>query len=664
MKRPHVLDSFRIGGRQQRFRNVEAAAERLTPTLSASSSSGANHSPTPTYVFGECDSELAAHLLKLWSWGRLSAVRVQEISSKSHHDQKTLLVSLGLSPDLAHRSLAKLSKLGGEGKYPNHCHSELITFLGEPSMPKPLFHDIPMLLAKKRNKIVENEEDGEVEQQEQTRKYPILLPHLVFSHYYSVDKNRFKNLFLGDCDTLDKIEEFWTELETRGDPRLKSHPMCRQKDWKKKMIPFSFHGDGVPVLQVGKSNSKTVDVYSIQSIFNKTVNSMSSKILVALIFTANRCSGTEDELWRVLIWSFHWMFMGKWPPVDWNFNPYPPGSSEASLAGQDLAGGYCGVLFTIKADLDFLAKTLGLRHYNSKTPCELCPAHRDTNDKKMLYNNFSADASWMKSLYDIKDWRSLYPEVPHPIFLVLGVNHYSVEPDELHIIYLGTAQYLLGSVLYVLVFKVLGESASENMTKVWNVVCDYYKMNQVSVQYSSIQISSFCNPKNPGDHYPRLKGKGAEVKDLVAPLSTAWDMLVPDDFPQKASIQSILRHQIQAQEILHEFRDELFLPIDKSICLRNHINQLCLQYQRLAVKADKDADLLWSQPTKWHWLWHLAERSRYLNPRRSNTMIDEDYVGRIKDLVHACASGTDMDEMAVKAIEKYRYGFDFLAPGR
>ena len=153
-------------------------------------------------------------------------------------------------------------------------------------------------------------------------------------------------------------------------------------------MPLSFHGDGVPVLKVGKSGSQSADVYSHQGILCKCSSSELSKILITILFTANRSDDTETEIWRILLWSLHFLYLGKWPTVNWNQQKWPEGSPEEALAGKDLAGGLCGILYTIKGDLDFYAKVLGLRHYNANEPCELCPAHRHPRDRSRLYNNF------------------------------------------------------------------------------------------------------------------------------------------------------------------------------------------------------------------------------------------------------------------------------------
>ena len=188
----------------------------------------------------------------------------------------------------------------------------------------------------------------------------------------------------------------------------------------------------------------------------------------------------------------------------------------------------------------------------------------------------------------------------------------------------------------------------------------HYQENQISVQYTSLSISSFCKEASPDEHYPVLKGKGGEICHVVGPILDAWSSLAPVGVPHKRLIQEVLTHQLELQQILHDHRDEYFLPAPEVIAFRRHINLFSRKYQQLAAEADAQAQLLWNQPTKFHWLWHLGERSQYLNPRRGNTMLDEDYVGRMKTLIQSCSAGTELDQMPVKAIETYGYVFDFV----
>ena len=628
------------GGIRQRL-----AAEAISSIVSSS-----GDGLPPSHKEG-IDSELVAHLLFEWSWGKLSATGVQAIAHKAYADQLMLLSSLRLSIDLASASLKRMSGLGTHGKHQQNCHTELLNYLGEPSTPAPFVCAVPLLCQKTSHADAEVHRDVEMS---------FFLPHVIFSHYYHNNRTRFNELFLCEYISPAKMHGFWQELLSRGDPRLVAHPMRKQSNWMRTVIPISFHGDGVPVLQVGKANAKSLEVYSIQSIFNSTSSTLKAKVLMTMVFNQNLKDESHTAIWTVLNWSLHWLYEGLWPRVDLHGNRWPPSSSEAMMAGQPLAQGLRCAVWSIKGDLDFFAKTLKLQHYNSNSMCDLCPANRGP-DRSMMYNNFSSDAAWMTRLRSTAEWKALYPGgTPHPIFTLVGVNHHSLEPDELHLMYLGTVQYFLGSVLYLLVFRLMSGTPESNMSSIWVHVSNIYRAHSVANQYSTLTISSFAGADKPHETYPKLEGKGAEVKDLVFPLSEIWANEVDRDSEFYKPVRQAFLAQLDLQGILHDFREEILLPVDAAASLRNNINSFLLTYQKLAAGADASGDVLWNQPTKFHWLWHMGQKAFYVNPRRSNTMLDEDFVGKMKVVAHACAAGAELHVVPSKACAKYRWGFHFL----
>ena len=129
-------------------------------------------------------------------------------------------------------------------------------------------------------------------------------------------------------------------MTQRGDPRLNNHPMQRRSDWESNAVPIAIHGDAVPVLQVGKAGSKSYDVYSFQSLL-VSGPTVSIKLLMFGMWVTSADDETWKEVWRTLTWSLHWLFMGRWPPVDWNGAAWGDDHpTEKRMANQPLAGGY------------------------------------------------------------------------------------------------------------------------------------------------------------------------------------------------------------------------------------------------------------------------------------------------------------------------------------
>ena len=81
----------------------------------------------------------------------------------------------------------------------------------------------------------------------------------------------------------------------------------------------------------------------------------------------------------------------------------------------------------------------------------------------------------------------------------------------------------------------------------------------------------------------------------------------------------------------------------------------------LANSADARGVLNWNVVPKFHFLWHLGQKAQYSHPRKGNTMVDEDYVGLIKTVVHSCVWGTDQNNAPLAVAEKIRWGQHFAA---
>ena len=118
---------------------------------------------------------------------------------------------------------------------------------------------------------------------------------------------------------------------------------------------------------------------------------------------------------------------------------------------------------------------------------------------------------------------------------------------------------------------------------------------------------------------------------------------------------------VETQDVLRDHKEYLILPSRVAKDILTRTKGFLLDYQKLAFEAEKNGECVWSMPTQFHWLYHWAERARFLNPRKTNTMIDEDFVGYAKGLAHACAAGTELHVMPVKAAEKYRWAMHFLS---
>ena len=103
---------------------------------------------------------------------------------------------------------------------------------------------------------------------------------------------------------------------------------------------------------------------------------------------------------------------------------------------------------------------------------------------------------------------------------------HNLEADELHVIWLGVAQYFLGGVLWPLVYSRAGGAPEQNLDAAWGMITEGYKAHGGEHEYSSLMFSSFVDPQKHSTEYPRLKGSGAEARSLVVPLMQVWQKVI------------------------------------------------------------------------------------------------------------------------------------------
>ena len=152
-----------------------------------------------------------------------------------------------------------------------------------------------------------------------------------------------------------------------------------------------------------------------------------------------------------------------------------------------------------------------------------------------------------------------------------------------------------------------------------------------------------------------MKGSGAECKDLVVPMIDCWTKYMGKSANDKIVLQ-VLEAQACMQSILSDHASEPILPTSVAQKLKGSTIAMLQGTMLLAQSADAQKKLLFNIVPKHHWVYHLALRCHLLNPRKGNTMLDEDFVGKMSNLVASSSAGTPPHAIAGKVMEKYRYG--------
>ena len=117
--------------------------------------------------------------------------------------------------------------------------------------------------------------------------------------------------------------------------------------------------------------------------------------------------------------------------------------------------------------------------------------------------------------------------------------------------------------------------------------------------------------------------------------------------------------QSTLQDIISDHKLDMFFPLETSDHFMANVDAFLHNYTRLANLATRDHELLWNIVPKHHWLWHLSRRSKYLNPKRGDTSLDEDFLGHLKHVVSSSSAGTPLHLVSQQVLTKYMWCLHF-----
>ena len=360
-------------------------------------------------------------------------------------------------------------------------------------------------------------------------------------------------------------------------------------------------------------------------------------------------------------WSLKDLLERRWPERDHIGEKFKPGTLAARRAGQHLAGGLCAVVWSLKQDLEHLSKAYNLRHHNANELCDFCPANSGAA-AAMRWNNFHSGATWKSAQFTKEEWLALPRAKPlHQLFTLPYLSNINLDPDELHIIYLGTAAHIAGSILWYLCYERLPASPTENIHRLWECIAKHYRTLGTATQFGALTLSSFTDHDKPRKHWPKLKGRGAEIRDIQEPLLMTYKELRKAGDVDDDRIIGLLESQVQLQTIFSDNAKDTFLSKETAVEVRRIIDNILQLYTLLANSSDRRHTLLFNIVPKFHFLWHLGFRAYWLNPRKGCTMVDEDYVGVVKHIVASCVHGCAPRKVPIVVMEKVIWGQYFMA---
>ena len=413
----HVLEGHDRGGHRMRAAAEEAEADEV------------RHSP------------LATFLLQNYLLGRLSLPMVVGISA------------LALTEPANHEDLRKLAGLGTDGAYCNNMLRDLMT--------RMVIFPIEAALLTLRVPVILNHHLETVDMS-------MLYPHVLFAKLYNCYPLEFSKRFYGNA--IGSIREFWDAQSDH--PSYNVHPMRHHEfNHREKGVPLFMHGDDVGAIGIGKVWSKAVNCLSFGGMLGAIGGAFDTHLIIWLLFEhilSKAADGprTMQTLWRHLVWSLYWLYVGRWPDQDPNGVPYV-GGLAGQLAGKELAGGFFGVLWNFKFDLDFGQGNFRLADHSNGLPCFSCPAGclpgmPWTDCRKETEGN-----SWIGSVYTNATHAARFGDSLHRLLRCLpGFGIANFIPDVLHVKWLGAVQYFIGGALALLPHYHMPGDPKENLIPV------------------------------------------------------------------------------------------------------------------------------------------------------------------------------------------------------
>ena len=329
---------------------------------------------------------------------------------------------------------------------------------------------------------------------------------------------------------------------------------------------------------------------------------------------------------------------------------YNAESEQGGRALQPLAGGFYAIVWAIIGDLDYMNKTLLLpRSTLASGPCCLC---RCVGSGPLTWMDFRPTAPWRGVLWKAYHWRLWPGRSPSPLFELLP--HFSpwlISHDWLHCKYLGHDQLVYGSVLSLLVRHVLpGNNAQANLAQIWRDIQWHYSQYPVPVRFKYLNKLSMFERKHPA--YPKLRGKGAEVKYLCGPLLYCWQKYHSEHLQVHRQILLYLQLNNEIEETLIVYRLETALPPAEADKFEHTVTTMLLLLSSIAEHFL--AERLFNITQKAHFLQHLSLLSRFVSPRLTWCFQGEDMQKRMSCLAKTCVNGQRAGQTIGKMLARYR----------
>ena len=337
-------------------------------------------------------------------------------------------------------------------------------------------------------------------------------------------------------------------------------------------------------------------------------------------------------------------YNGTHPAVDDNGKSWKAESASALRAGQPLCDGkYFLVFMNGAGDLEYLSNDLKFPHHASLHPCWLCAASRAAGTDAPI-TDCRVGAVWKERLVPHAVGAAVHPS-EHPIFTLTGCTRFCFHGDLQHTYHLGVDGYFVGSVFSDIIENHGWPGSAEAKTEqLWDLVRLQYGKFDSPTRIACLRHAMF---KQPG-RWASMRGHAMEIYQLLCCLPFVLEVLFDGSPYHQARLQAC-RHLLRIHAIFSD--GGVFLGDAAAAEALTCADQFLLLNNLLLNVAVERHQLHYGLVTKHHLMWHIADLSKFQNPKFTACFEFEDFMGKVKKCAQASMAGSSLPLIGSKVLE-------------
>ena len=482
------------------------------------------------------------------------------------------------------KGVDKLAAVGTGGKHPKNYARDIMRLVLQGTTVPPLFW-YPVRVW------------DPVEQRQEVTNMPFNLPHRMLSCMGSS---------LNDKYLAERMAPEYRSVFETACGKLGLDPSST--------IPIGLHGDGVPF-----TKKDSVELLSYNFLGEPMGDRIPFSGISKMYCCKCGCLGrhTFDDMLEVFAWSLRALLCGVHPSIGPRNEPLV----DAALlrdAGTPLQ---CpkAMLCQVRGDWPFLKQLFSVPVWNNFGICWLCFADKDENS----YKDGRSNANWRGRR---KTWHQFFQELrdkglsPSPLFSAPGFELFMIVLDWLHIVDLGVAQDLTGSLFHEFI-RLPGQTKAQNLKVPWTRLREFYRAAKVACRLDNLTEEMI---EKPGKS-PKLRAKGGETRQLIP-------------FAAELAEELALTTQSEHWRTVAAVFDRLFScckHIDaeqfNADALAKSSRELCILWTVLENEASNAGKLVWVKKPKVHLFQELCEYQACSlgTPEQFWTYRDESWCGHM-----------------------------------